>query len=49
MKSRAVMGFPSDQFQLFSTMVTVLLPLLNFSELYSDLAGSTADWAPSPS
>ena len=32
-KSRLVIGTPSDHFQFFSTIVTVLLPLLKLSEL----------------
>ena len=48
MKSRLVSGWPSDQFQCFRPMVTVLSPSDQVMEVNRLSCGFTTDLAPSP-
>jgi hypothetical protein len=47
-KSRLVIGVPSDHFHGLSTIVIVLSPLLQVIDEYRLSCGFTADWPPSP-
>ena len=48
MKSRLVIGVPSDHFHGFSTIVMTLSPSDHFSELYRLSCGFGTELAPSP-